>query len=242
MKHITIFFCYVSYLKIQKPQLNKMQSNIEIKVLSSKKTRTKKKGRKNKSKVVDVEIEIEDDIQDDIEDDIQDDIEGETIKKCRSRPTRESVLESFDNIITCVENEIQNLREGAAKIKGVKFLRSLNKNLKNVRTKAGRVMKTKKKTTRVNSENSGFKKPVSISKDLASFAGWNPEDLRSRVDVTKYICNYIKTHDLQNPDDRRQIQPDAKLQKLLGFSTDTETEPLRYYSLQTYLKPHFPKK
>ena len=234
MKHITIFFCYVSYLKIQKPQLNKMQSNIEIKVLSSKKTRTKKKGRKNKSKVVDVEIEIEDDIQDDIE--------GETIKKCRSRPTRESVLESFDNIITCVENEIQNLREGAAKIKGVKFLRSLNKNLKNVRTKAGRVMKTKKKTTRVNSENSGFKKPVSISKDLASFAGWNPEDLRSRVDVTKYICNYIKTHDLQNPDDRRQIQPDAKLQKLLGFSTDTETEPLRYYSLQTYLKPHFPKK
>ena len=221
-----------------------MPSNTAIqKSLSSKSTKTKARKKasiKKKTKVIVEDIIDEDIIEDEI---IEDEIIEESAPQSKRRtPTRESVLASFDELIESVEKEIQTLREGPAKIKGVKFLRTLNKNLKSIRGKSARVMKTKKKSTRVNSENSGFKKPVEISKVLAKFAGWEPNELRSRVDVTTYICNYIKTHDLQNPKDRRQIQPDKKLQKLLGYKPGKDTEPLRYYSLQTYLKHHFPKK
>jgi upstream activation factor subunit UAF30 len=103
-------------------------------------------------------------------------------------------------------------------------------------------MKKKKKSGRTNNKNSGFLKPVPISKEMAKFTGWNQDELRSRVEVTKYICDYISQHDLQNPEDRRQIRPDTRLQKLLGFNPKKSKEPLRYYSLQTHLKHHFPKK
>jgi len=160
----------------------------------------------------------------------------------RRAPTRESVLGDFESLITSVDAEIQHLREGPAKTKGIKFLRSLNKNIKLLRNRAARVMKQKKKTGRTNNKNSGFLKPVSISKELAKFTGWSPKDLHSRVEVTKYICQYISENNLQNPEDRRQIKPDSKLQKLLDFNPKKNKEPLRYYSLQTHLKRHFPKK
>ena len=84
-----------------------------------------------------------------------------------------------------------------------------------------------------------FLKPVKISKELAKFTGWDPAVEKSRVDVTKYICNYIKDNNLQNPTDRRQIQveKDPKFKKLLEF--DSGSGVLTYYSLQTYLKKHF---
>lgn len=160
----------------------------------------------------------------------------------RRSPTRESVLEDFESLIMSVDAEIQHLREGPAKTKGVKFLRSLNKNIKLLRNRTARVMKQKQKSGRTNNKNSGFLKPVSISKEMAKFTGWDPKELRSRVEVTKYICQYISENDLQNPEDRRQIKPDAKLQKLLGYNPKKSKEPLRYYSLQTHLKHHFPKK
>ena len=73
---------------------------------------------------------------------------------------------------------------------------------------------------------------------MAQFTGWNQKDLKSRVDVTKYICNYIKDNDLQNPSDRRQILADSKLSKLLKYDSKT-SDPLTYYKIQTYMKPHF---
>lgn len=166
-------------------------------------------------------------------------------KKPRQTPTRESVISSFDELVEMVNTEIQHLRESPVKTKGIKFLRSLNKRVKTLRGHTIRVMKQKQKnkTDRKVNKNSGFLKPVKISKDLAKFTGWDEDQLRSRVEVTKYICNYISEHDLQNPADRRQIRPDAKLQKLLGYNPKKTEEPLRYYSLQTHLKTqnHFPK-
>ena len=95
-----------------------------------------------------------------------------------------------------------------------------------------------KRVNEGNITNSGFLKPISISKEMCNFAGWGSDELHSRVDVTKLVCNYIKENNLQNPADRRQITPDAKLKKLLNYKT---SEPLKYYTLQTYLKQHFTK-
>jgi chromatin remodeling complex protein RSC6 len=58
--------------------------------------------------------------------------------------------------------------------------------------------------------------------------------------VTKFICNYIKEKDLQDPADRRNIrvEQDPSLKKLLSFD-GKDKKPLTYYTLQSYLKGHF---
>lgn len=165
-------------------------------------------------------------------------VEGESSdKKSRVVPTKELVLDGFTELLTLLEDEIVRMRESQQKSKGVKFLRSFGKKVKTLQNNATRVMKQKHKTNRKNNTNSGFLKPVKISKDMAKFTGWSDSELKSRVDVTKYICNYIKENNLQNPTDRRQIVADKKLAKLLDYS---ETDkPLTYYRIQTYMKKHF---
>ena len=164
-----------------------------------------------------------------------------TTTKKRRTPTRDSVLAELDEVLESIDTEITNIREGNSKNKGIKVLRSIAKKIKVAKAHAARVMKQKKRTARIGNQNSGFLKPVSISKEMAKFTGWNASELKSRVQVTKFICDYIKEKGLQNPADRREIQPDAKLRKLLGYDKKS-ADPLRYYSLQTYLKRHFNKK
>ena len=165
----------------------------------------------------------------------------EDSKKVTQRhvPTSETVEKEFDELINGLDEEIKKLRESTAKSKGVKFLRTLNKRLKVLKNHALRVSK-KKVTTRRNNTNSGFLKPVHISKELAKFTGWDQNELRSRVDVTKYICNYIKEKNLQDPADKRNIrvEDDGNLKKLLKYD-GKDKKPLTYYRLQTYLKGHF---
>ena len=172
--------------------------------------------------------------------------DGEDIeytKKSRQTPTRDNIILMFDELSDMIEKEIKSLRESPTKQKGIKFLRTLNKQLKILRVNTTRIIKQKPKTPRANNKNSGFQKPVKISKDLAEFAGWPEDELRSRTDVTRYICNYISENNLQNPNDRRQLNLDPKLQKLLGYDPKTATNPFLYCHIQSCLKNknHFPK-
>ena len=168
--------------------------------------------------------------------------EEDDVKKQTTAPTKESVLEEFDSIISLVDEEILKLREGPNKAKGVKFLRTLGKRAKFLRKNFARVLKQKNRTNRKNNTNSGFLKPVKISSEMSKFTGWSSTDLKSRVDVTKFICNYIKENNLQNPEDRRQIVADAKLSKLLKYDSAKDDKPLTYYRIQSYIKPHFSEK
>ena len=173
------------------------------------------------------------------EPDLSDVEDGETSsdKKARQVPTKETVTSGFEELVSLVDEEIERLRDSQQKSKGIKFLRTLGKKVKTLQSHSSRVMKQKTKTNRKNNTNSGFLKPVKISSEMAKFTGWKPEDLKSRVDVTKFICNYIREHKLQNPEDRRQIVADKKLSKLLDYNEGDK--PLTYYRIQTYMKKHF---
>jgi len=158
--------------------------------------------------------------------------------------TKESIMRMFDDILGSIEAEILTLRESENKIKGVKFLRQLSKNIKVLKNASGRIIKNKRGTVvekKTVNTNSGFLKPVKISKEMAKFTGWNADELKSRVDVTKYLCNYIKEKNLQNPKDRRQILADSKLAKLLDYDGKKESQPLTYFLIQSHLKKHFLK-
>jgi upstream activation factor subunit UAF30 len=180
---------------------------------------------------------------------VVDDASSTSDKYKRQKPTRDLVLQQFEDIVADIEKEIDQIRDNDSKsTKGIKFLRSINKRIKLLRNQSARLIKNKRNADGIsstqkknNSNNSGFLKPVKISKEMAKFTGWNEDELRSRVQVTKWICDYIKTNNLQNPEDRRQINVDTKLSKLLKYDTKKETQPLTYYALQKHLKSHFIK-
>ena len=183
-----------------------------------------------------------DNVAEDNNDELVDEEDGQKTNVKRQQPTRESILSSFDEIIQSIETEMSALRETDGKTKGIKFLRTLNKRIKVLKNQSTRVIKQKRSSTKkVSNNNSGFLKPVKISKEMAKFTGWNADEPKSRVEITKYICAYIKDNNLQNPEDRRQILADSKLAKLLRYDPKKETEPLTYFRIQSCLKSHFPK-
>lgn len=167
----------------------------------------------------------------------------ESEQKQRRVVTRESVEAEFESLIESLKNEIEAIRSSTDKKRttGVKFLRQVGKRLKVLRGDTLRVAKQKNRSNRAKNTTSGFMKPVHISKEMAKFTGWDPEQLRSRVEVTKYLCGYIKDHNLQNPSNRREIVPDDKLSKLLNFDAKKEGKPLLYPTLQQKIQNHFTK-
>ena len=166
-----------------------------------------------------------------------------TERKERTRRVvdKESILSDFDTLLGQVEEQITLIKNSTAKgAVGVKYFKTLNRQLKQLRGDVGKNIKVKRQVSSDMSKTSGFMKPVGVSKEVSKFAGWKEGDLHSRVEVTKFICNYVKSNDLQNPKDRRQILPDKKLKTLLKLG-DKEKEPLTYYSLQRHIQPHFVK-
>jgi chromatin remodeling complex protein RSC6 len=90
-----------------------------------------------------------------------------------------------------------------------------------------------------NRKPSGFAKPSVITEELSKFLGKEVGVMMSRVDVSKEITKYINEHSLKDKDCGRQINPDAKLSKLLDIKAGGE--PLTFFNLQKYLKVHFVK-
>ena len=58
--------------------------------------------------------------------------------------------------------------------------------------------------------------PKKVSDELAAIVGKGP---MPRTEVTKKIWAYIKAHKLQDPKNRRNINPDEKLGRVLGSKT-----------------------
>ena len=94
----------------------------------------------------------------------------------------------------------------------------------------------KKKRKAGSKEPSGFTKPAQISSELAAFLGKAEGTEMARTEVTKELQKYILSHKLQDPANRRNINPDTKLRKLLGMK---KSDSLTYFNLQKWMKPHF---
>jgi len=102
--------------------------------------------------------------------------------------------------------------------------------------------KLKTRVKRVKDPNappSGFQKPLQVSPELQKFLGLSDGELIARTQVTKRINAYCKEHNLQQEEDKRKINPDATLKKLLKVN---KSDQLTFFNLQKYLKPHYPNK
>lgn len=223
----------------------------KTKVVSKKKTKSsskssKKVSKKSKAPVAApvAEAVVDDDVVEEVVEEVETtDVSADTKTRKRRVVSKESLQSDFDATVELVDQEIERQRAATTKGGNVRFLRSLRKKMLRLQRDAHKVANMKRRNpNRAKNNSSGFMKPVKISKDMTKFTGWDASELKSRVDVTRYICNYVKEHDLQNPEDRRQIFPDKKLRSLLKLDkASLKAEPLTYYSLQQKIQPHFLK-
>lgn len=68
-------------------------------------------------------------------------------------------------------------------------------------------------------KTSAFMRPVQLSEELEALVGRGP---MARTEVTKKLWEYIKKHKLQDTKNKRMINPDAKLAKVLGSSASID--------------------
>lgn len=76
---------------------------------------------------------------------------------------------------------------------------------------------TEKKPAAKKTKNSAFMAPVHITKELADIVGAGP---MPRTEITQKLWAYIKKHNLQDKNNKRMINPDEKLKKILHKPTD----------------------
>lgn len=75
-------------------------------------------------------------------------------------------------------------------------------------------------------------KPIKVTAELAAVLG---KEETTRPEATKLIWVYIKTNNLQDTKDKRIINPDATLAKVLG------SEPINMMKMSGMTNKHFIK-
>lgn len=79
-------------------------------------------------------------------------------------------------------------------------------------------------------KNSAFMRPVNVSDALAEIVGPGP---MARTEVTKKVWEYIKKHKLQDQNNKRMINPDQKLGKVLGSN-----QPIDMFKMTSKIAKH----
>ncbi len=78
--------------------------------------------------------------------------------------------------------------------------------------------------------NPKFMEPLKVSDELAAVVGKGP---MPRTEVTKKLWEYIKKHNRQDPNNRRNIIPDDKLQKVFGSN-----KPINMFEMTKKVSKH----
>jgi len=145
-------------------------------------------------------------------------------------PSNESLISSQFSSISA---KLQQVVAFAASLRSE--LRALERHaVKELRTAQKASAKKRRKVG--NRAPSGFVKPTPISKELAEFLGKTDGSEMARTEVTREINAYIRNNSLQDKENGRRINPDAKLKSLLKLK---KGEELTYFNLQRYMSPHF---
>lgn len=178
------------------------------------------------------------------------------VEKVSFKQRLESLIRTRVEHIAVLKHEVQELKK-LQREHEVLIKEASKKNKK----KAPRDFSKPRKAT-------GFAEPVVVSAELYSFlvktkavmkdttfvpkshedlAKWPKIPVKTsvpvaRTDVTSHISKYIKDHNLQNPEAKREILPDAALKKIFTDPSAPQAHvTYNYLQLQKYLNHHFKK-
>jgi len=141
-------------------------------------------------------------------------------------------VDAADNVLSNIIDKVNSL---AGVIKDIQtHLKVLSKEY----DKQQKIIeKAQKKRQNAKNSPSGFAKPNKISDELCDFIGVPHGTEKSRTDITRLINAYVKEHNLNKPENKRFILPDAKLKKILNVG---DSEEINYFILQKLISHHFP--
>jgi len=142
-----------------------------------------------------------------------------------AKTPREEHFKEVASTIMLLKGELSGLY---AKLKLLE--RAVNKEVKTLNKAASR------NKNKGNRKPSGFAKSSKISEGLCTFMNKPVGTEVARTEVTKYIINYIKEHNLQRPENKKFINPDEQLKTLLEVP---EGDDLSYFNIQKYMNKHF---
>lgn len=186
----------------------------------------------------------------------------EPVVESVAEPVVESVVEpecdmkhKFEALIESKQSLLNTIT--AALKKDIQELRKLQKDHDNLMKDALKKQKKKKAPKDENAiprKPSGFHAPVVVSDEMYKFLeqfGVKQGDPIARTEITRHLTKYIKQNDLQHPQHRREIIPDATLLKLINNAPPAGLRDLKdpnsekvysFLGFQRYLSSHFPKK
>ncbi len=119
------------------------------------------------------------------------------------------------NLENRIQSEIAELKEDRTHKVGIRFLQSIGKSLRRLRKDVK--LATRPRPLYRGRAPNGFLGPVKISTELAAFTGWDPTGTYNRLQVNKFVYDYIKENRLYEPSDHRIILPDDKLKSILRW-------------------------
>ena len=151
------------------------------------------------------------------------------VETIESQPNEDAIGAQFETVLATLSAFRGQITQIQQTVRGLE--KSVKKEMKGLRRDA------QKGRGRGNRKRSGFAQPTKISNELCEFMEKAEGTEIARTEVTQYVIDYIRTENLQNPANRKTINPDEKLRKLLGVEVEDE---VTYFNLQKYMNKHFP--
>ena len=150
--------------------------------------------------------------------------------------TTKTKLTIVDKIEAILEDQNKELGQIKALYDSLRARqKTVQKMLTKVRQKMAKPVKPKS-----NRKPCGFARPTPVSKEMCDFLSLPEGSEVSRTTVTRALIQYIKDHQLQNPENKKQIKPDETLYKLFG--EQSRKQELTYFTMQKFVNHHFAKK
>ena len=199
------------------------------------------KSHKNKSKksekVVEKVIEESDDEVASVEDvEVEDEVIVDEHLEAESadQSNDEKVQESFETIYNRM---LENISSSLKLQKDINRDNKLLLKLHNREIRLARKNRRSKNSANRRNVKSGFNKPTPVPEPVAKLFDIEAGTLLARTVVTKMIYQYIRDNGLQNPENKRQINPDSKIKKLFQLS---KGDTLSFENFQTHMKKLYP--
>lgn len=175
--------------------------------------------------------------------------DGETPAAEGGASEQVSLEKQIDDMISRKEEDRKKLRNEIAELRTWKrvYLRQLRDMRKHKKRRDVRVGGAPRNP-------SGFAQSSRIRDDLCDFLKLERGSSIARTDVTKMVIAYIKEHNLEKGGNRRNIEPDEALTRLVGDADERRktmerrkeikpktvvTDELSYFNLQVHLNKHF---